>query len=77
MIFKFMMRFQFVVVTAVVTLAIAAGVTPLEAKDAVKPKPSATRTLRAQPQPETPPIGYCMKCLPPPYEWPHGGAGPG
>jgi hypothetical protein len=25
----------------------------------------------------TPPTGYCLKCLPPSYEWPRGGAGPG
>jgi hypothetical protein len=70
------MRFQFIAVTAGVTLGIVAGVTPLEAKVSVKPKASVARAVRAPPQPEAPPIGYCMKCLPPPYEWPHGGAGP-
>jgi hypothetical protein len=25
----------------------------------------------------TPPIGYCLKCLAPSYQWPRGGAGPG
>jgi hypothetical protein len=69
------MRFQFIAMTAVITFAIAAGGAPLEAKDAVKPKARAARTVRAPPQPETPPIGYCMKCLPPPYEWPRGGPG--
>jgi len=34
------MRFQFIAVTAGVTLGIVAGVTPLEAKVSVKPKAS-------------------------------------
>ena len=34
------MRFRFVAVTAVVTFAIAAGATPLAARDAVTPKAS-------------------------------------
>ncbi len=34
-------------------------------------------TEALQRQGGTPPTGYCLKCLPPHYEWPRGGAGPG
>ena len=74
------MRIQFAAAIAVVTIGIAASA-PLDAWAAADRTASAKRAVvahavRAQPQPATPPIGYCMQCLPPPYEWPHGGAGP-
>jgi len=76
------MRNLFVAPTVAVMLGMVAGFTPLIARDASgrlssdKPRANIARHVRPQPQPETPPIGYCLKCLPPPYEWPRGGAGP-
>jgi hypothetical protein len=76
------MRFQFAAAIAAGTVGIAVAITPLDAKAAVDHRSSGTRSVkiahsaRPQSQPATPPIGYCMQCLPPPYAWPHGGAGP-
>ena len=76
------MRFQSVAQIATVMVGVVIGFSPLNARTAVdhssagKPRASAVHTARPQLQPVTPPIGYCMQCLPPPYEWPHGGAGP-
>jgi hypothetical protein len=76
------MRFQLAAAIAAVTVGIAAAITPLDAKSAVSHASSGKRSAniahaaRAPAQPASPPIGYCMECLPPPYAWPHGGAGP-
>jgi hypothetical protein len=76
------MRFQFVIAIGAVMLGIVVGFTPVDARirtdrtSSEKPKASIAHSARPQPQSATPPIGYCLQCLPPPYEWPHGGAGP-
>lgn len=40
-------------------------------------QPSIGPTEALQQQGGRPPTGYCLKCLPPDYAWPRGGAGPG
>jgi hypothetical protein len=79
------MPMRLITIVAAVMLAGVGIATPLSArtkahhvssgKTSVGPTIGPTEAL--QRQGGTPPTGYCLKCLPPAYEWPRGGAGPG
>jgi hypothetical protein len=74
------MRLQLLSAIIAATFAILAGVAPLDARTAARctapnhPRGCIAPRARPVPMPAKPPTGYCMTCLPPPYEWPHGGA---
>jgi len=77
------MHFKLIAASVAITLGIWVGIPPRDVlaatetnrSSSAKGKPGVARAARQQPQSEAPPIGYCMKCLPPPYAWPRGGPG--
>jgi hypothetical protein len=76
---------RLVAIVAAVTLAAAVMAMPLGARTAAHRLSSSDKTSvgptealqQLLQQGGTPQTGYCLKCLPPHYEWPKGGAGPG